>query len=101
MDKMICFKFRLHVVQWRDFRLPVSSFATAARKSFNGKFTAKMDLPIGFYVTITDADIRTLQTFIFDKYLYRMLVKFDQNRMVQICKIFTFLAKHFGDVYVT
>ena len=31
------------------YRLSVSAFATAARKSFNGKFTA-------FYVTITDAD---------------------------------------------
>ena len=32
---------------WRDFRLPVSVFASVARKSFNGKFTASIDFPIG------------------------------------------------------
>ena len=26
---------------WRDFRLPMSALARVARKSFNGKFTAK------------------------------------------------------------
>ena len=26
---------------WKDFRLPVSTFATVARKRFNGKITAK------------------------------------------------------------
>ena len=31
---------------WRDFRLPVSSFATVVGKRFNGKFTAKIDFPI-------------------------------------------------------
>ena len=43
---------------WRDFRLPMSAIATVAWKSLNGKFTAKIDVPIEyFYVTITDADI--------------------------------------------
>ena len=35
---------------WKDFRLPVSEFATVARKSFNGKFTAKIDFPIGHFM---------------------------------------------------
>ena len=35
---------------WRDFRLPVSAFATVARKRFNGKFTAKIDSPIGHFM---------------------------------------------------
>ena len=42
---------------WSDFRLPASTFATVARKSFNAKFTAK----IAFYVTSTDADIGSLE----------------------------------------
>ena len=32
---------------WRDFRLPMSALATVARESFNGKFTAKYEFPIG------------------------------------------------------
>ena len=42
---------------WRDLRLPMSALATVARKSFNGKFTAKIDFSIRHYVTIADADI--------------------------------------------
>ena len=39
-------------------RLPVSVFATVARKSFNGKFTAKIEFSDrAFYVAITDSDI--------------------------------------------
>ena len=51
-NQMICFKFGQHVVQmhikyaWRDFRLPVSSFALVAWKSFNFKFTVKIGFPI-------------------------------------------------------
>ena len=30
---------------WRNFRLTVSAFATAARKSFIGKYTVKTDFP--------------------------------------------------------
>ena len=39
-----------------------------------------------FYVTIADADIGSLKSLhtLFDKYLDHMLVKFEQNRMVQI-----------------
>ena len=40
----------------REFRHPVSAFATVTRKSFNGKFTAKIDFPIGHFI-IADANI--------------------------------------------
>ena len=41
-----------HVLRnvWRDFRLPMSALATVAGKSFNGKFTAKIDFPIGYFM---------------------------------------------------
>ena len=35
---------------WRDYRLPVSTFVTVARKIFIGKFTSKIDFPIGHYM---------------------------------------------------
>ena len=35
---------------WRDFRLPMSALATVAGNSFNGKFTAKIDFPIGCFI---------------------------------------------------
>ena len=58
-----------------------------ARKSFNGKFTAKIYFPYqAFNVTITDADIgslKSLHTYIFGKYLDHMLIEFEQNLMVQ------------------
>ena len=48
-DHTIWFTFRQYVVQitisnnaQRDFRIPVSTFATVAQKSFKGKFTAKI-----------------------------------------------------------
>ena len=31
-------------------RLPMSALATVARKSFNGKFTTKIDFPIGHFM---------------------------------------------------
>ena len=35
---------------WRDFRLPMSALATVAGKSFNGKFTPKIDIPLGYFI---------------------------------------------------
>ena len=35
---------------WRDFRLPMSALATVSGKSFNGKLTAKIDFPIGYFM---------------------------------------------------
>ena len=45
-------------------QIPVSAFAMVARKSFNGKFTAKFDFPVGhfIYVIITDADNGSLKS---------------------------------------
>ena len=59
---------------WRDFRLSMSALATVARKSFNAKFTAKIDFPLGYFIlpliTIADADIGSLKSLhtLFDKY---------------------------------
>ena len=56
LDHTILFKFHFHMVQtflrnvWRDFRLPMSALETVARKSFNGKFTAKIEFPIGHFM---------------------------------------------------
>ena len=69
---------------WREVRLSMSAFATVARKSYNGKFTAKIAFPIGHFnlPLITDADIGSLKSLhtLFDKHLDRMLVKFEQDR---------------------
>ena len=35
---------------WRDLRLPMSALATVVRKSFDGKFTAKIDFLIGNFM---------------------------------------------------
>ena len=62
-------------------QLPVSAFATVARKNFDGKFTAIID----FYVTITGADIGSLESLhtLFDMYLNHMLVKFVRYEMAK------------------
>ena len=68
--------------------------------SFNGKFTAKIDfLAWVFYITIADADIGSLlvSPYIFDKHLYYMLIKFEQNRMVQTIQIFELFQKKKND----
>ena len=69
---------------WRDCRLPMSALATVAWKSFNSKFTVKIEFPI-CYVTIADADIGSLNSLhtLFDKFFDYMLVKFKTNRMVR------------------
>ena len=70
---------------WKNLRLPVSASATVARKSFNGKFIAKLDFPMrAFYVTINDTVIGSLKSLhtLFDTYLDHMMVKFEQNRTV-------------------
>ena len=79
----VWYKYLLNNV-WRDFRLPMSVSAAVAGKSSNDKLTAKIDFPIG-YITIADSDIGSLKCLhtLFDEYLDHMLVKFEQNRMVQ------------------
>ena len=71
---------------WRDFRLPMSALATVAGKSFNGKFTAKIDFPMRYlFYQGADAGIGSLKSLhtLFHKYLDHMLVKFEQNRAVR------------------
>ena len=48
-----------------------------------------------FYVTIAYTDIGSLKSLytLFDKYLDHMLVKFEQNRIVQTIQILSFLTK--------
>ena len=80
---------------WRDFRLPVSALVTVARKSFKGKFTAKIDFPIEHFMLPFDADIGSLKSLhtLLDKYLDDMLVEFEQNRMVRTIQNFVLFDK--------
>ena len=81
---------------WRDYRLLISALATVAGKSSNCKFTAKIDFRSGkYYVTIADTDIESVSPLrtLFDKYLYHMLVKFEQNRMVRTIQNFELFNK--------
>ena len=76
----------------------MSALATVAGKSFNGKFTANIDFPLGYFTldpTIADADIGSLKSLhtLFDKYLEHMLVKFEQNRMVPTIQNFELFRK--------
>ena len=69
----------------------MSASATVTRESFNAKFTAKIDfLGRAFYYTIADADIGSIKSLhtLFDKFVDHMLVKFEQNRMVQTVQKF-------------
>ena len=43
------YKYFLNNV-WRDLRLPMSASATVTRKSFYVKCTAKIDVPIGYFM---------------------------------------------------
>ena len=67
----------------KDFRFPMSAFATVARKSFKDKFTAKIDFLVEH--SFADADIgnlKSLHTF-FDKHSDYMLVKYSMNKIVR------------------
>ena len=60
----------------------MSALARVARKSFNGKFTAKIDFPVGhFMLTIADADIGSLESLI--------------HYLTSICKLF---GPHAGEI---
>ena len=107
-DHTILFKFHWHVVQtfsrnvWRDFALTMSALAAVAGKSFNGKFNEKIDFPIGyFYVTLADADIGSLKSLhtLFGKYLDYILVKSEQNRIVQTIQSFELFDKKWVTIF--
>ena len=70
----------------------MSALATVARKSSNGKFTAKIDFPIGHFM------LPLLHT-LFDKYLDHMLVKFEQNRMVWTIQNFVLFDKKWSTIF--
>ena len=80
----------------------MSSLATIAGKSFNGKFTAKIDFPIGYF-TFSDADIGSLKSLhtLFDKYLDHMLVEFEQNRMARTIQNFELFDKVLTPFWMT
>ena len=77
----------------------MSALATVAWKSFDGKFAAKIDFPIGHF--IADADIGSLMSrhTLFDKYLDHMLVKFEQNRIVQNIQNFVLFDKEWLTIF--
>ena len=66
---------------WRNIRLPVSAFATVARRSFNGKLTTLRTGILCYYYWLKS--LPGVSPFIIDKYLDHMLVKFEQNRMLR------------------
>ena len=68
-----------------DSNIVALAFATEARKSFNEKFTTKIDFSDrAFHLTVTDPDIGSLKSLktLFDNYLDHILLQFEQNRMV-------------------
>ena len=60
----------------------MSALATAAPNSFNGKFTAKIDFPIGHFILLllmlTMKSKVSPYIILYLKYLDHMLVKFEQ-----------------------
>ena len=44
------FKYLLSNNVWRDFRLSMTVLTPVVGKSFNSKFTAKIDFPIGYFM---------------------------------------------------
>ena len=70
---------------WRDFRPPISALATVAGWNFKGaNLLQKLISRSVVYITIVDADIRSLKSLhtLFDKYFDHMLVEFERNRMI-------------------
>ena len=74
----------------------MSALATVVQKSFNIKFTAKIDFcDRTFYVTIADADIGSLKSLhtLFDKYLDHMLVNLNKILWSEPYKMLCFLTR--------
>ena len=72
----VWYKYLLKNV-WRDFRLSMTSLETVTRKTLKGKFTEKIDFPIGYFMLPS-----LMSHALFDKYLNHTLVKFEQNCIV-------------------
>ena len=82
---------------WRDFRLPMSAIATVARKSFNGKFTAKIDFPIGhFMLPLLMLTLEVQSLFIHYLICIWSICWWNLNKIVwsEPCKILCFLTKN-------
>ena len=75
----------------------MSALATVAQKSFNGKFTAKIDSPIGHFM-LPLLMLTSLHT-LFDKYLNHMLVKFEQNCTVGTIQNVVFFDKKWLSIF--
>ena len=82
---------------WRDFRLSMSALATVKGKNLTANLLQKLIYRSGILCyTVHDADIgslKSLQT-LFNNYLDHMLVKFEQNSMVQIIQNIKLLDKN-------
>ena len=75
---------------WRDFKLPISALAMVARKSFNGKFTTKIDFPFGYFILpllMLTLEVKSLSIHYFIS-IWTTLVKFEQNHMVRTIQNF-------------
>ena len=77
-------------------RFPVSAFATAARKSFNGKLNGKLIFHRTFHVPITDPDtgsVMYLHT-LFCKYIFGPHASEISTRVTRL-KVTTTMADHY------
>ena len=80
----------------------MSALTTAVGKTFCGKFTVEINFLIGFfYIIIADPDVGSLKSLhtVFDKYLVHMLVKFEQNCMVQTIQKFELFDKKWLTIF--
>ena len=92
LDHAVLFKFHKHVVQtplkgcMNGFKFPMSALAMVEQKSFNGKFTAKIDFPIGYFILpllMLTLEVQSLSIhYLISIWTTYMLVKFEQNRIV-------------------
>ena len=86
---------------WRDFRLLMSALATVAGKSFNGKFTPKIDFPIRYFMlSLLILTLKVLSLSI--HYLISIWttnLKFEQNRMVRTIQDFDLFDKKWLNIF--
>ena len=74
----------------------MSALAPVAGKNFNGKFTAKINFPIGYFMLpllMRTVEVLKSLHILFDKYLYHMLVKFELNPMVGTTQNYVLFGK--------
>ena len=79
---------------WSDFKILMSASAVVTLNVPSENHFFEVNLPFKlFRATVANADIVTLKT-LFDKYVDHVLVKFEQNRMIQTTRSFEFLIKN-------